>query len=183
MSNTEHQLQNMLTECIEYWLGIIEQAYPNLKLNYTDIEIRTDLKGQSAGKASYNPYTTWYGLRFNMEIYRLQPEAFLAQTVPHELAHIVDYRTRGTSDHGPKWKAIMRAIGVKTGRTHNYILPILPNTFTYKCDCSTYQLSKIRHNRSQRRCGGGYSCPKCRSMLRYATGEQRTEPSRTQAAI
>jgi predicted SprT family Zn-dependent metalloprotease len=41
-------------------------------------------------------------------------------TITHELAHIVDYVMRGTSDHGHRWQAIHRALG-GTGEQYHQI--------------------------------------------------------------
>lgn len=42
----------------------------------------------------------------------------LEDVVRHEIAHAIDYETRGKSDHGPVWKSIARRVGADPTRLY-----------------------------------------------------------------
>lgn len=75
----------------------------------------------SAGRASAKM------LKFSVPLLRVASEAFCIETAVHEAAHYIDFKLRGTSDHGEKWQAIMAQLGYpnpdrchRLDRTHLY---------------------------------------------------------------
>ncbi len=42
----------------------------------------------------------------------------IAQVVPHELAHIIDWKINRQRGHGPTWKEVMRKLGLSPDRCH-----------------------------------------------------------------
>ena len=57
-------------------------------------------------------------IRLNAAVANANPEAF-AQTVGHEIAHVVAGRVYRAAGHGPEWQAVMRAFGLPADRCSN----------------------------------------------------------------
>lgn len=110
--------------------------------------IRFDLKGTPAGLACLQE---WW-VKYNPILCAENVERFMARTVPHEVAHLVDLSlqmSNGTfgrygkrSVHGPSWKAVMRLFGVNDiKRCHTYdVTNVRTRTreikrFQYVCKC------------------------------------------------
>lgn len=134
------------------------------------VTLRFDLRGQAAGQMR----ATNRGrveIRFNLVLARQNPDAFIAQTVPHEVAHLVVWHKHGrrARPHGPEWQAVMRQLGVsEPSRCHAFEIPEgevrRQRRWPYRCACREYQLSTTRHNRI-RRGQQIYSCPNCGEPL------------------
>ena len=128
-------------------------------------EVAWDLPGQAAGQANGRRNL----IRFNRELAERNPDEFVAQTVPHELAHLVAFQKFGARirPHGREWQAVMVMLGAEPCRTHRYkVTPVRKlKRFAYQCHCpdSEYQLTSIRHNRIQR--GHVYVCKRCLQPL------------------
>ena len=131
------------------------------------VSIRFDLKGRAAGQARFTP-AGGIEIRYNLAIAALQPEQFLRETVPHEVAHVVTWLLHGqrVRPHGPEWRAVMRHLGVHDPqRCHEYEMPSLRSQrrWPYRCACKTHQLSTTRHRRAQQ--GTRYQCKACGTTL------------------
>ena len=128
-------------------------------------EVAWDLRGQAAGQANGRRNL----IRFNRELAERYSNEFVAQTVPHELAHLVAFQKFGGSirPHGREWQAVIVALGAEPRRTHCYeVTPTRKlKRFFYQCHCpdAEYQLTAIRHNRIQR--GHVYICKRCLQPL------------------
>lgn len=132
--------------------------------------IRCDLRGTTAGQAQWQPGSRPV-LRFNLAFARAHPMDFLAQTVPHEVAHLVTTACHGrTRPHGSEWRAVMAFFGIPdASRCHSY--PIAEHLvrrqrrWTYRCHCRTHALSTTRHHRIE---SGRvrYQCRHCGAVLR-----------------
>lgn len=48
------------------------------------------------------------------------PEDMLADTLPHEYAHIIAWNLFQDPGHGKGWKHVMRSYGLEPTRCHNY---------------------------------------------------------------
>lgn len=120
-----------------------------------------DLRGQAAGQANFRRNL----IRFNRALAERYPDEFVAQTVPHELAHLVAFHKFGPRirPHGREWREVMELFGAEPRRTHQF--EVSPSRrlkrFAYRCHCpgADYQLTSIRHNRIQR--GQRYICKQC----------------------
>jgi len=129
---------------------------------------RFDLRGRAAGQARIAPGRT-SELRYNVDLLLAHPAEFLAQTVPHEVAHLVAYQVFGRAirPHGREWRSVMELFGVPARRCHDYPMEDLPTRrlkrYAYHCACSTHALSSIRHNRWRR--GQRYVCRTCGQPL------------------
>lgn len=130
-------------------------------------EIRFDLRGRAAGLARLGPGRAGL-LRYNARLLADNAAEFLAQTVAHEVAHLVAFHLHGPRirPHGPEWRAVMRLFGVPAGRCHRFPVDQPYRRLTrhlYHCPCRTHELTSIRHNRAQR--GLRYLCRSCGQPL------------------
>jgi SprT protein len=115
-------------------------------------------RGSAAGYASEG------SLEFNTRICEGDVDKFLAETVPHEVAHLFAFRLID-DDHGPVWAALDRMMGGVASRYHDH--PI-PGDRVYVCACGAApQLSKWCHNRAQ--AGHRYWCMACGRQVFPAT--------------
>lgn len=144
--------------------------FAQAKVRMPTPEYRFDLTGRSAGQVLW-PKRRPPQIRYNLKIALLQPEAFVAETVPHEIAHLVTgVCYRGARPHGPEWRRVMAFFGIEQAkRCHEFhIDPALTRTqrrWIYRCACDTHQLSTTRHNRI---CSGRqtYLCRRCGNQLK-----------------
>ena len=80
-------------------------------------EVTFDLKGRTAGYAFHNPLR----VQLNAGLYKANKEDFLERTVPHEVAHIVQFEVYPHSKpHGYEWQNLMYLIGLEPTRCHQY---------------------------------------------------------------
>jgi SprT protein len=132
-------------------------------------EIRFDLRGAAAGQTVFVRKTRHCVIRINAALLAAHPREMIAQTVPHEVAHVAVYRLHGSraKPHGAQWQALMRAFGLAPEPCHT--LPVTParrlKRFRYACACAEPAwLTSIRHKRAQR--GTIYLCRRCGQRLR-----------------
>lgn len=105
-----------IAECI----GIAER---NFNRKFAPPTIRYDLRGQWGGWAMHSKWT----VNFNSVLLMENTEDFINQTVPHEVAHLIDVEVHGCQRkgykrivHGPTWKSVMALFGCDPHRCHNY---------------------------------------------------------------
>ncbi|MBY5993612.1 SprT family zinc-dependent metalloprotease [Ferrimonas balearica] len=129
-------------------------------------EISLAMRGQSAGAA----HPTQNRLRFNPVLLAENPEAFLKEVVPHEVAHLLVWHCHGkVAPHGRQWQGMMRDLfGLEPRTRHSFDLAsVAPRTWPYRCDCQSHQLTVRRHNKVQRG-QARYLCKACGSALKPA---------------
>ncbi|ECY3756635.1 SprT family zinc-dependent metalloprotease, partial [Salmonella enterica subsp. enterica serovar Albany] len=117
----------------------LDRHYPEPKLVYTQ-------RGTSAGTA----WLESYEIRLNPVLLLENIDTFIAEVVPHELAHLLVWKHFGRkAPHGKEWKWMMESVlGVPARRTHQFALQsVRRNTFPYHCQCQQHQLTVRRHNR------------------------------------
>ena len=159
---------------------LLALAFAHFGLGLRALEIRFDLRGRAAGQARYSARGPWI-IRYNAILLRENPESFLAETIPHEVAHLVTFLRHGprVRPHGPEWRAIMAQLGAKPERCHRYDLSRIPGratrVFTYHCACGEHQLTSIRHHRIL--AGQTYLCRRCAAPLRPGSGARVGAPS------
>lgn len=132
-----------------------QMYFPEVK--YSGISFRFDLTGKKNGQAFFSSFL----IRINLEVAMNNQEHFLSQTVPHEVAHLIDFKETGTSNHGRNWMKVMIKLGKEPDRCTSYENQIEnPRTpFEYKCKgCnSIFSVSKKVHetmgHRVCRNCG------------------------------
>lgn len=141
-----------------------------------DPVVRFDLRGLAAGQMRASGRGR-LEIRFNLTLARRAPDIFLAQTVPHEVAHSVVWHLfgRAAKPHGPEWRAVMHQLGVSDPRRcHSFEVPEhtarRQRRWPYRCACREHWLSTTRHLRVQR--GQQiYSCRECGSVLEPSAAE------------
>ncbi|RKR06641.1 SprT protein [Kushneria sinocarnis] len=159
---SDEQLQQRLLSRTERCWQLARSHHPGVPWP----RIWFDLRGRSAGQAHYRRG----GLRFNMTLYRDQPEAFLTEVVPHEMAHWVvhhsiPYRVR---PHGREWQSVMREVFRLPPRvTHAFdTSQATPTPHGYRCDCEQLHRFTVQRHALVRR-GRRYRCRHCHGVLRY----------------
>lgn len=134
-----------------------------------EVAVRCNLRGASAGQFRRHRDGR-LEIRYNLAMARQQPKDFIAETVPHEVAHLVAWLLFGDriKPHGPQWQSVMRYLGVaEPKRCHQFELAAparRQRRWHYRCDCREHQLSSTRHNRARR--GQVYVCATCGKPLR-----------------
>ncbi len=109
-------------------------------------------------------------IRYNLAMALQQPEAFLRETVPHEVAHVVTKLLHPKAKpHGPEWRSLMQYLGVtEPERCHRFTLTKgierRQRQWFYRCTCREHLLSTTRHNRVQRN-RAQYRCRFCGEVL------------------
>lgn len=153
--------------------GLIEKS----EYKKDKIEIVFNMVGTTSGQCCYDVDYHSVKLRFHPIIMAENFDKYLESTVPHEVCHHIDNimgKGRGTH-HGHGWQLAMRTLGYVPNRCHSYSTKNVTRggqrRWEYKCSCSTYNISTVRHNRSERYGGGYYSCRKCRTHIKW-TGKQ-----------
>ena len=170
--------QEILQRMTRWYLDRGRVLYPNHKIRPVDVAF--DLTGRAAG--TYNPARLL--IRYNMQLAENQFDEFVAQTVPHEVAHhVVDEVTRlwlrRVRPHGDEWRLVMRHFGQEPDRCHDFDLQGVKikrqRRFLYRCACQEHAVSTVRHNRARK--GTRYRCTKCDQALVYQQQVSSSEPS------
>ncbi|BBG59663.1 SprT-like family [Providencia rustigianii] len=138
----------------------LEQSFPEPTINYKQ-------RGTTAGSA----YLKDWEIRVNPTLLIENPDDFVDEVIPHELAHLLVYQVfgrKGIAPHGNEWKWMMQhVLEVPAKRTHNFaVASVKSQTFTYLCGCNvTHELTIRRHNKVQRG-ENQYLCRRCGEILR-----------------
>lgn len=122
-----------------------------------------DLRGTRAGCASADGR-----IRLNPVLLRENPADFLAQTLPHEVAHWVVFRWRpSATPHGAEWRQVMSWLDAPARRCHGFDVDRARirtlRRHPYACACRAHEVSAILHRRIQN--GAVYRCRACGSVL------------------
>jgi len=127
--------------------------------------IRFDKRGNVAGTANGGKWE----LNFNMVLCAENVEDFIAQVVPHEVAHLLDHQVydmnaprydrfgkrKRRQPHGANWARCMAVLGVPAKRCHNYDTSNakVRKTTVYKYKCTkcehVLEMGAKRHNKQQ----------------------------------
>lgn len=148
-------------------------------------EIIFKRNGTCGGRCTFNHSKTVRKFMFQLDFAEAYPEDYLENTVPHEVAHFIQFMVYGFSyqgikGHGKEWKYIMRNVfHLEPTRTHNYSRKVTKtrNTriFVYGgCGCGrTYQLTFTKHKKAQFYmdvCGHHiYNCSLCKNPVKLIT--------------
>lgn len=157
MENIKDRIAEKVVECIYLASSKLNCPFPIPVLEY-------DLVGVTAGRAFHNSWK----IKFNLELAKLNFENFLNSTIPHEVAHLVEFRKFCTHGHGPNWKYVMSHVfGLIPKRCHNYdtstVKTKLYDTYLYVCSCKDYKIKTGIHRKIQM--GRLYRCRICKTPL------------------
>jgi SprT protein len=165
MSKTDSEVKQAIIETGDFYLELAEELYGK-KIKRP--EYRFDLEGAVAGYACYGPWA----MRFNMHIAHTHYDKYLARTVPHEVAHMVEKYVFGTSGHGKRWKSIMVRFGCEPSRCHSYDQlktrggKDRPRVI---CGCGERDIGPIKYKRMVSG-HSSYTCGTCKQGVRPANG-------------
>ena len=169
------QMLNMPTEAliaeveesITRALNILEKHFDR---SFERPSVIYDLKGHTAGIAKIQDNT----IRLNTELLYSHHDDMIHRTVPHEVAHIVQYVLYPQSkSHGGEWEYIMHILGLPADRTHSYKTTASrkhKRPFIYLCNCGDHPVTIVLHRRMQK--GRVYHCRKCGGKLRFLREEE-----------
>ncbi len=161
--NGSHPHQHALQARIEQSYRLAESR---LGRRFARPEVTLTLRGQSAGVA----HPGQNRLRFNPVLLAENPAPFLAEVVPHEIAHLLAYALHGrVRPHGREWQRLMTEVFELPPRTrHPFdVSSVAPKTFPYRCRCQEHTLTLRRHNKVQRG-QAQYQCRRCQGPLTLA---------------
>ncbi|NAW67519.1 SprT family zinc-dependent metalloprotease [Photobacterium halotolerans] len=153
---------------IEHTLTCLRRAENKLGKQFPDPAIRFTQRGKIAGSARMQSWE----IRYNPVLLAENPQAFLAEVVPHELAHLLTFACYGkVRPHGPEWQKMMTEVfNVPARTTHSFdISSVSGRTFLYRCQCREHQLTVRRHNKILRQ-QAIYHCMQCHQPLTPVTG-------------
>jgi predicted SprT family Zn-dependent metalloprotease len=117
------------TALVRYCLEQAVEAFPGEHWDKTDIDqipIVYVAAGETAGMCrtkivGYGNFKRYqFNLEFNVQHIKHEWKDMAYDTIPHEVAHLVDTLIRGKSNHDSHWQRIARTLGCSGSRTHNY---------------------------------------------------------------
>ncbi len=141
----------------------LQLANQRLARDYPEPKLVYQQRGTAAGTA----WLESWEIRLNPVLLLENQQAFIAEVVPHELAHLLVWKHFGrVAPHGKEWRWMMESVlEVPARRTHQFAIESVRNrTFPYRCSCQQHQLTVRRHNRVTRG-ESEYRCTRCGERL------------------
>lgn len=163
----------------------LKQSEVHFNCTLPAVEIRFDLSGRAAGMIQF-PARGRPVIRFNRILLKENGEAFIQQTIPHEVAHLVARTLHGQHirPHGREWQQVMHFYGAEAKRCHQFdtarSVKRRLRQFDYHCSCSSHRLTTIRHHRVLR--GQSYLCRRCGDALKATPSASETTPQAKKSA-
>lgn len=131
--------------------SIKEEAKKIMATYGVDFKLSFDLKGRVAGQARFG--TDVREIRINTLFLKNNFDEILSQTLYHEVAHLISferYGIRNGGGHGRGWKRVMREMGKRPERLHNYDTSNIYEKKLY-CKCRTHPVSTRMYNNIAKR--------------------------------
>jgi SprT protein len=108
------EVKNRLVEATKFWVDLANEI---LNKNFSYPTVDFNVRGTCGGKAWWSQNRVSYNLGIAAE----NLTHFKHDTVGHEVAHVIAGRLYGQGcGHGPLWKHLMKRMGLKPERCHNY---------------------------------------------------------------
>jgi SprT protein len=122
------------------------------------------LSGRTAGRAALQANL----VKINEELFVRNREEFLAQTIPHEVAHLLAWRAFKDNGHGYGWKRVMVNFGLEPRRCHNYDTSEVArrvSRYLYTCGCPGGVKVGSKHHKQLMQGAISIRCRGCRVVL------------------
>lgn len=175
--------EELIKELRDSTIGWWDKFNDKYKTNYPYPTMTFDLRGAVAGRASYQSQI----IQYNLELFKGNKQDYFENTVPHEIAHLFNYRLNivpvinnsyryRIKPHGMEWQRVMIRMGLNPTRCHNYEVKKVRNVsrdFLYKCSCRNFNMTSIMHNKIVK--GRWQKCLRCGTRLEYV-GKVESNP-------
>ena len=125
------------------------------------------------GKAAGTAHLQRNIIKINPILFINNREEFFQQVIAHEVAHLITFQLYGrVRPHGKEWQQVMTKVFKRPALTTHQLdtKDVAGKEFTYRCACTTHQLTIRRHNKVLK--GNRYLCKNCRSELVFQCNEQ-----------
>jgi len=178
-------VREQIMERYKFCRAAAEEKYPQLKNSdvWKNCEIVFRLRStRAAGRATYSNRANTSVVDFNllMAAIPVNNKNFIDDTVPHEVAHIVNRVVYHNGGHDNTWYKIMRDVyHIDATRTHNYSTAALCEakglkTFVWKCKCKEHAVLARKHINMLKTAGqegvSTYRCNRCKSYVYFVGG-------------
>jgi predicted SprT family Zn-dependent metalloprotease len=179
---TEADMKEYITRRVG---GAMKRAEIHFGQKFIAPKILFKLRGGTAGFAKFTRDAKncemRYSVNFNMAIAMRHPKEFLARTVGHEVAHVIESQLYGKMSHSRAWKQIDILLGGDGTRCHSYNVEGIKGrnrtkVHYYKCSCcdKMVKLSTTKHNR-MRKNPRAYIHSSCNGTLVYFSSGDRVK--------
>jgi len=138
-------------EVVRVW-ALAQKLYPDFTLSLRDVPVVFFNTGRAAGQAQGSRYMG-YNLGFNTRAIKADWDHCFYNTIPHEIAHIVDMHMNMGRGHSAQWKRISKSLGCTGARCHSIALEPSRKVskVIYRASCGTeVTLTMNMHNKIQR---------------------------------
>ena len=120
----------------------------------SEIPILFVANGRAAGRVRWKTQLgrTTYNIEFNIDAINKDWDEMVNETIPHEVAHIVDHVYRGKTNHDRFWAMFCHTLGGNANRTHSIPVEKARKTMKYRyvASCGTeVWLTTQMHNKVQ----------------------------------
>ena len=122
-------------------------------------------RSSTAGYVMPNKHNVVY---LNLELYKRNPERFINEIIPHEVAHLFAHKLSPKDRaHGiTRQKVMQKVFNLEPVRCHDMETTGIGRTtkkFLYICNCGKHTLGTARHNKIKK--GVKYTCRTCKKEL------------------
>lgn len=163
MNASNQSLRHLNLQVLRQVKQCLMLAQQHFQRPFAPPTIDYQVRGLKAGVA----YLQQNRISLNRTLLMANQQAFIQQTVPHELAHLIVYQVFGkVKPHGKEWQFVMEQLFNCPAQTcHQFdTSQVIGKQFRYQCACQQHQLSIRRHNKIQRG-QADYRCKACLGKL------------------
>jgi SprT protein len=163
MESLKSKIENRVQECVQ----IVRSKFP-LHVFPTP-SVHFDIRGVTGGTAEFGSWS----VHFNLDLAIKNESEYLNQVVPHEIAHLADYRRYNNWGHGRTWKNIMKYVfQLEPKRCHQMDTSEVKRnnlkTFIYICKCKDFEhVIKANRHKKISIMGKNYRCINCKNRITY----------------
>ena len=111
-------LQSVADHNVKMWWAKFRRQFPSICQHPPTVKLNSRLK-TTAGRAWVDSKPQIIDL--STELFWEHTEHFVADTIPHELAHLVAFTIFGDPGHGRGWYTVLASMGINTTRCHDMV--------------------------------------------------------------